>query len=111
MRKLLLLAALALMGGLTGCTDARFEPPKVQLRYSTPIERRASLSLLQRAWNERVRETSEEQCWYERRLIDRAAIFGRKIKNTETYQSACSFWMSCVREHIDRYDDDHYKIR
>jgi len=65
---------------------------------------------LQRAWYERVLETSDDQRWYERRLINRASFFGRKIKNTETYQSACSFWMGCVREHIDRYDDEHYKL-
>lgn len=108
MRIILQLAALALVASLAGCADPRFEPPEFKLRYATPDERRETLANFQRAWAERPMEISVKQSWYERRLLARAAIFGRRIKNTETYKSACTFWARSQREHIDRYDDDPY---
>ncbi len=54
---------------------------------------------------------SDDHSWYERRLLDRSAYFGRKIRNTETYGAACDFWMHCVREHVERYDDEYYNRR
>lgn len=109
MRKFLQLAALALMATCAGCTDARFQSPEFKIRYATADERRETLANFRYAWAVRPMEYSVKQSWYERRLIARAAVFGRRIKRTETYKEACSFWASCQREHIDRYDDDPYK--
>jgi len=109
MRKILRVALLALMATLAACGDPRFDSPDFKVRYATADERRDTLANFERAWSKRPIETSVQQSWYERRLIARAAFFGRKIKWTETYKSACSFWADCQREHIDRYDDDPYK--
>jgi hypothetical protein len=111
MRKFLLLVALAALAGVTGCADTNSRPPNVKLHAATTIERRATLSILRRAWEDRPLEVNNDHFWYERRLLDRSAFFGRKIKDTETYREACSFWMTCLREHLDRYDDDLYKRR
>jgi hypothetical protein len=111
MRNLLRVLALALGTGLAGCAESNSHPPATPLRTATAIERRASLSILRRAWEDRPMETNNDHFWYERRLLDRSAYLGRKIKDTETYLEACRFWMSCVREHVDRYDDDRYKTR
>ncbi|MCX6953693.1 MAG: hypothetical protein NTV51_16200 [Verrucomicrobia bacterium] len=111
MRKLLRVALLAVVASLAGCDDSDSRPPQIPLRAATTIERRATLSVLRRAWEDRPREISNDHFWYERRLLDRSAFFGRKVKDSETYREACSFWMSCVREHVDRYDDDLYKRR
>jgi hypothetical protein len=73
------------------------------------IERRATLSMLRRAWEDRPMEINDDHFWYERRLLDRSAFFGRKVKDSETYHDACNFWMNCVREHVDRYDDALYR--
>lgn len=81
------------------------------MRTETVIERRATLSVLRRAWDDRPPEVNDDHCWYERRLLDRSAYFGRKVRNTETYQEACNFWMRCLREHIEAYDDEVYKRR
>lgn len=109
MRKFLQAALLAVLAGLAGCADSDSRPPNIPLRSATSIERRATLSILRRAWDDRPMEISDDHFWYERRLLDRNALFGRKIKDSESYRDACSFWMSCVREHVDRYDDDRYK--
>lgn len=103
----LLLAGIA----LSGCADQRFGMPTVKLRYGTTIERRATLSSLRRAWADRPADTCAEGNLYERGLLNRAAFFGRKIKDTETYRPACDFWMDCVREHIARYEEDAHKFR
>lgn len=100
------MATLALVAALAGCADPRFQSPDFKMRYATADERRETLANLRMAWYTRPMETSVKQGWYERRLIARAAVFGRRIKNTETYRSACAFWVSCQREHIDRYDDE-----
>ena len=68
-----------------------------------------TLSTFRRAWEERPEGASDDHCWYERRLLNRSAYFGRKIVNTETYVEACQFWISCLREHLDTYDDPQYK--
>jgi hypothetical protein len=60
---------------------------------------------------ERPEDPTDDHCWYERRLLDRSAFFGRKIRDTETYREACNFWMDCVREHIERYEDNRYSQR
>lgn len=111
MRKFLQAALLAVLAGLAGCADSDSRPPPTPLRTSTTIERRATLSILRRVWLERPDEITPANFWYERRLLDRSAYFGRQIKDTETYREACAFWMSCVRDHVDRYDDDLYKRR
>lgn len=111
MRKFLLAALLAVLAGLAGCADSDSRPPNIPLRSATSIERRATLSILRRAWDDRPVATTDDHFWYERRLLDRIAFFGRKIKDSESYREACSFWMRCVREHVDRYDDDLYKPR
>ncbi len=105
------MAGLALLAGLAGCVDSNSRPPSVPLRADSPIERRATLSTLRRAWEERPIEISDDHSWYERRLLDRSAYFGRKIRNTETYRAACDLWMSCVKEHVERYDDGYYRRR
>ena len=84
MRISLLLALLALLAGLSGCTDSNSRPPSVQLRSDTVIERRATLSILRRMWVDRPLAISDDHSWYERRLLDRSAYFGRKLRNTET---------------------------
>jgi len=109
MRKFLHTARLALVVGLAGCADTDSRPPAIQLRTDNVITRRATLSILRRAWDDRPVTVSENHSWYERRLLDRSAYFGRKIRNTETYREACNFWMSCVRDHVERYDDDYYR--
>ena len=109
MKKTLLGSMLALTACLTSCADYDSHPVATPLRTGTAIERRATLSILRRAWDERPPESSDDHCWYERRLLDRSAFFGRKIHDTETYREACSFWMGCVREHVDRYDDPRYQ--
>lgn len=96
---------------LTGCGDERYSVPAIPLRYRTPIERRASLSALRRAWRERPEEVSAEGNHYERALLNRAALLGRKVAGTETYRAACDFWMSCVREHILRYEEDAHRFK
>lgn len=111
MRKYSQVVALVLVLGIAGCDDPNSRPPSVPLRANTPIERRATLSILRRAWEDRPMEISNDHSWYERRLLDRSAYFGRKIRNTETYRDACNFWMSCVREHVERYDDEYYSRR
>lgn len=108
MQQFLRIVLLAFMGSLVGCADSNSHPPSTPLRAESAIERRATLSMLHRAWDERPEGISEDHCWYERRLLDRGAFFGRKIRNTETYRDACTFWMSCLREHIERYDDERY---
>lgn len=102
--RLLLLLGVAFV--LNSCSDASYGLPKLTLRYETTIERRASLSSLRRAWADRPDEISDEARLYERALLNRAAFFGRKVRGTETYDAACNFWMTCVRDHIERYEDD-----
>ena len=96
---------------LTGCSDGRYRMPAIQLRYGTAIERRATLSTLRRAWEDRPDEVCPDGNLYERAMLNRAAFFGRKISGTETYKPACDFWMDCVRDHIARYEEDAHKFR
>jgi hypothetical protein len=98
-----------LLALLAGCADSASRPPDVPLRANTAIERRATLSMLRRAWSERPRDETDDHCWYERRLLNRSGYFGRKVRGSETYEEACSFWMGCVREHLEAYDDDTYR--
>lgn len=109
MRFLMLALSFGVLAGLAGCSDSDDRPPAIALRADTAIARRATLSMLRRAWAERPHETSNDHLWYERRLLDRAGFFGRKVRDTEIYREACTFWMSCVREHVERYDDERYK--
>lgn len=109
MRIILRMAVLALIMGLAGCDDADSRPPQIPLRVETAIQRRATLSILRRAWEDRPMDITNDHLWYERRLLDRSAFFGRKVRDTETYREACNFWMSCVRSHVDRYEDTHYR--
>lgn len=108
-RRRLFLTTLFLLVGLTGCSDDDSRPPDVPLRTATSIERRATLSILRRAWEDRPTGVSDDHCWYERRLLNRSANFGKRIRDTETYVEACQFWMTCVREHLDLYDDEGYR--
>lgn len=105
------LCLVVLCAVLTGCGDERYRMPAIKLRYDTPIERRASLSTLRRVWNERPKEISPDGNHYERAVLNRAALLGRKINGTETYRAACDFWMSCVREHILRYEEDAHRFK
>ncbi len=107
--RLVFLFSLILLGGLAGCSSAESRPPDVPIRTATAIERRATFSILRRAWEDRPQGASDDHCWYERRLLIRSGFFGKKIKDTETYVEACQFWMRCVREHLEVYDDEHYK--
>lgn len=112
MARLVRLLCLLLAGiALGGCADRHYGFPTIKLRYGTTIERRATLSTLRRAWADRPRETGPEGNLYERGLLNRAAFFGRKVKGTETYRPACDFWMSCVGEHIARYEEDAHQFR
>jgi len=111
MRKFIQVTTLVLVLIVAGCADSNSRPPSVPLRANTPIERRATLSILRRAWETRPMAISDDHSWYERRLLDRSAYFGRKIRNTESYGEACTFWMRCVREHVERYDDEYYNRR
>lgn len=106
-----LLVTLSLALGMAGCAQPNTHPPAISLRAGSAIERRATLSLLKRAWEERPQENTDDHCWYERRLLDRSAFFGRKIRDTESYREVCNFWMLCVREHIEKYDDNRYTQR
>lgn len=109
MKTLPLTAVLALLAAMTGCTDHESRPATVPIRTATVVERRATFSILRRTWEDRPRTVNDDHLWYERRLLDRAAYFGRRIRNTETYSAVCDFWMACLREHIDTYDDPRYK--
>ena len=100
---------LLVMANITACTESNPWSPTAPLRMTTAIERRASLSLLMRTWEDRPDAVTDDNFWSERRFLDRSAFFGRKIRNTETYADACKFWMRCVREHVDRYDDKRYR--
>ena len=106
LKKILPLFLLAL---LAGCADSESRPPAFKLRFDTVIQRRASLSLLRRAWSDRPDGVTDDHCWYERRLLNRSGFFGRQVRNTESYEEACQFWMSCVREHLEAYDDETFK--
>jgi hypothetical protein len=108
-RRLRIVLALALLAVLPGCEDDESHPPETPILTANPIERRVTLSVLRRAWEVRPREVSDSHCWYERRLLDRSGYFGRKIRDTETYVEACQFWMRCVREHLESYDDKTYQ--
>jgi hypothetical protein len=99
----------ALLAQLAGCAASDSRPPSVNIRTSTEIERRATLSILRRAWEDRPPGISDDHCWYERRLLNRSAYFGRQVQHTETYVAACQFWSSSLREHLDAYDDDYFK--
>lgn len=105
-RRGLLITLLAL---LAGCAESESRPPSVKILTSTEIERRATLSILRRAWEDRPSGISDDHCWYERRLLNRCAYFGRQIKHAETYVAACQFWSSSLREHLDAYDDEYFK--
>ena len=109
MPRFLFLSALILLAGLAGCSSAESHPPEVPLRTETAIERRATFSILRRAWEDRPQGASDDHCWYERRLLNRSGVFGKRIKDTETYVEACQFWMRCVREHLEVYDDENYR--
>jgi hypothetical protein len=90
---------------LAGCDDGAATLQNVPLRTATAIERRATLSMLRRAWETRESKQGEEQRWQERRIINRLGAFGKKIVKTETYRPACQFWLECVRSHEERYGD------
>jgi hypothetical protein len=96
---LLLLGLLA----LSGCEGDPASMPSVPLRTATAIERRATLSMLRRAWEERADAHGDEQRWQERRIINRLGAFGKKVVQTETYRPACRLWLECVRSHEERY--------
>ena len=100
---------LVVIASMTACADSSSRSLTTPLRMSTAIERRASLSLLRHTWDQMPDTVTDENFWCERRFLDRSAFFGRKIKNTETYIEACNFWMHCLREHNDRYDDERYR--
>jgi len=91
MRKILRLGLLAFTASLASCAVDNSHPPTTPLRVETTIERRATLSTLRRAWEERPSDVSDEHCWYERRLLDRSAFFGRKIRDSETYKEGLWF--------------------
>jgi len=95
----------------SGCGEERYGMPDIKLLYKTSGQRRTTLFILRRHWEDRPRAISPEANLYERALLNRAAHFGRKINGTETYRAACDFWMSCVKEHISRYEDDAHHFR
>ncbi len=101
-----LLCLLGVILALSACSDVSYGLPKLTMRYGTVIERRATLSALRRAWADRPDEVNDAARLYERAILNRAALFGRKVKGTESYETACNFWMACVRDHIVRYEDD-----
>ncbi len=108
LRRVVLFCLLLL--ALSGCREGSYGTPRLTLRYETTIERRASLSVLRRAWAERPAEINDDARLYERALLNRAALFGRKVRGTESYRAACDFWMVCVREHITRYEEDAERL-
>ncbi|MFI5335552.1 MAG: hypothetical protein ACHQ5A_02125 [Opitutales bacterium] len=101
LRPLLLLALLI----LSGCAESQSSPPPISLRYRTAIERRATLSLLKRAWEDRPDSITEEHKWYERRLLNRIGFFGKKVNGTESFRPVSQFWLECLGAHQNRYDD------
>ena len=105
-RLLRALCVLVVCACLSGCADDSYRLPSLKLRYGTEIERRASLSVLRRIWTDRPAAISQPANLYERAILNRAALFGRKVKGTESYRAACDFWMTCVRDHIARYEED-----
>lgn len=109
MKQILRATILVFVASVAACADPNARPPNSSLRVATAIERQASLSLLRHTWEQRPRGLTDDNFWHERRFLDRSAFFGRKIRNTETYVEACNFWMRCVREHVDRYDDTRYR--
>jgi hypothetical protein len=104
-----LLLPLLVLTLVPGCEDPDSRPPEIAVRTATVIERRATLSIFRRAWEDRPRRISDAHCWYERRLLNRMGFFGRSIRHTETHVEACQFWLSCLREHMSSYDDETYK--
>lgn len=86
---------------LSGCSGGGYDMPA--LNHKTAGERQATLQALRRAWSERPEGTNDEACLYERAVLNRAALFGRKVQGTESYVTACNFWRACAREHIARY--------
>lgn len=88
---------------LSGCAGESYAVPRFKLRYGTAGERRESLTALREAWRERPDEINVGACLYERAVLNRSALFGRKIRGTETYRAACDFWKNCAREHTARY--------
>lgn len=105
MRRLFRFVWLLLFLGLAGCESDDARPPNIPLRYASAIERRATLSTLRRAWDERPMSLTDDHKWYERRLLNRIGSFGKKTTRTETFTSASQFWLACLHEHQSRYDD------
>lgn len=104
-RRLLPFLLLSLSLALGGCAEADSAGTAVALRYRTAIERRATLSLLRQAWDDRPLSRTDEHKWIERRLLNRIGVFGKKINGTETFRPASQFWLECLHEHQTRYDD------
>lgn len=102
--RVVLLALLCV--ALNACADGSYRMRHLKLRFATADERRASLAVLERAWEERPARRTEEGCLYERALLNRAAHFGRQVRGTESYRAACDLWKHCAHEHIARYGRD-----
>jgi hypothetical protein len=105
LRHLTTLLLLTLGLALGGCAGSESAGATVALRYKTSIERRATLSLLRQAWDDRPMRIDDENKWIERRLLNRIGVFGKKINGTETFRPASQFWLECLHEHQSRYDD------
>lgn len=84
----------------------RLKNPTVSVRTET--DRRASLSALERAWNQRPLERTLRHARDEKDFINHTAFFVQQIYRRETGPSAIAFYRRTVSDFMNRYGSEDY---